>query len=330
MEGQFVYGWDGTELVLLPVDSPDYSEIVNYTNIVQQGDLLKTKDLIIGASYLGKNNEIYIYMGKHPRYSWGYKYKDNSGSVVEVTNTKDIPEDLFRENKYIDIDNAYYGQYLWFAHRYEDSDYINNEFVPNGKFKYDFDMYKSIPKKIIKCITTERATDFDTIIEKMEHSSTYSPVDYRSTKAIRYEQEQFKQIIEQEFQNVRREGVFSDAGYLYTIEKNEDNTFNIGLSPKRSDGIISYKEPEEIYRFRRYKYNDGTAERANDFISKFKKYMGNVESRVEDITVENLTLEQLYEALKSSYIVEFLKNGKMHRIINNVLRIKEDEVMHGL
>lgn len=34
LEGEFVYGWDGTELVLIPTSSPDYNEIMEYNNMI--------------------------------------------------------------------------------------------------------------------------------------------------------------------------------------------------------------------------------------------------------------------------------------------------------
>lgn len=32
LEGKFVYGWDGKELILMPVDSPDYKEISAFSD----------------------------------------------------------------------------------------------------------------------------------------------------------------------------------------------------------------------------------------------------------------------------------------------------------
>ena len=69
LEGEFVYGWDGKDLVLMPVESPDYKEISEFNRIVHGNECIKAKDLIVGATYLTKNNESWIYMGKFDVYN---------------------------------------------------------------------------------------------------------------------------------------------------------------------------------------------------------------------------------------------------------------------
>lgn len=68
LEGEFIYGWDGKDLVLMPVESPDYKEISEFNKIVHNNECIKAKDLIIGATYLTKDNENWIYMGKFDVY----------------------------------------------------------------------------------------------------------------------------------------------------------------------------------------------------------------------------------------------------------------------
>lgn len=69
LKGEFVYGWDGKDLVLMPVESPDYKEISKFNKIVHNNECIKAKDLIIGATYLTKDNESWIYMGKFDVYN---------------------------------------------------------------------------------------------------------------------------------------------------------------------------------------------------------------------------------------------------------------------
>ena len=71
LEGEFVYSWDGKDLVLLPVDTPDYKEIKEYNDIVHNNLTIKAKDLKVGATYLTKDNSEYIYMGRFDCYSYG-------------------------------------------------------------------------------------------------------------------------------------------------------------------------------------------------------------------------------------------------------------------
>jgi len=68
LEGFFVYAWDGKDLLLLPVDSPDYKEITQYNDIIHEKNYVKVKDLTLGGTYKTKSNEEYIYMGRFDYY----------------------------------------------------------------------------------------------------------------------------------------------------------------------------------------------------------------------------------------------------------------------
>ena len=62
LAGKFVYAWEGTELVLLPVGSQDYQNSKDFTEL--QGTQVHAKDLIPGATYTTKNQENLTYLGK--------------------------------------------------------------------------------------------------------------------------------------------------------------------------------------------------------------------------------------------------------------------------
>lgn len=63
LEGEFVYSWEGKDLVLLPVSSPDYKECQVYTEL-QTGKVYK-KDLVEGCTYLTSKMEKLVYLGQH-------------------------------------------------------------------------------------------------------------------------------------------------------------------------------------------------------------------------------------------------------------------------
>lgn len=62
LEGKFVYAWDKTELVLLPVISEDYKNSQVFTGL--QGKEIKAKELIEGATYTTRKQQILVYLGK--------------------------------------------------------------------------------------------------------------------------------------------------------------------------------------------------------------------------------------------------------------------------
>ncbi|MGL4211229.1 MAG: hypothetical protein ACRCRT_06745 [Cetobacterium somerae] len=77
LEGEFVYGWDGQDLWLLPCSAPDTQNAINESNKLFCGkeDKLTTKDLIVGHTYIKKNREKGVYIGKR---------KDSSGKNKHV------------------------------------------------------------------------------------------------------------------------------------------------------------------------------------------------------------------------------------------------------
>lgn len=75
LEGEFIYGWSGADLVLVPVDSPDYKELTKINELRHAQEFIKVKDLKIGAAYLSKNNEEFIYIGKFNEYDRYYGNK---------------------------------------------------------------------------------------------------------------------------------------------------------------------------------------------------------------------------------------------------------------
>ena len=74
LEGQFVYGWQGTELILVPCASPDYEKLSSFSKQVQEykQTKVKAKELIFGAVYRNKQNEDLVYMERMDEYCTWY------------------------------------------------------------------------------------------------------------------------------------------------------------------------------------------------------------------------------------------------------------------
>jgi hypothetical protein len=70
LESKFVYGWSGTELVLLPIDSPDYKEHKKFSDQLFNNNFIGARELKIGSLYTHVNRETYLYLGR------GYAYDD--------------------------------------------------------------------------------------------------------------------------------------------------------------------------------------------------------------------------------------------------------------
>ena len=72
LEGDFVYGWSGTELLLVPTSSPDFKQLMNYSKTMHSKDHIKSKELKIGATYTHKKNVNMIYMGRFDKHTVCY------------------------------------------------------------------------------------------------------------------------------------------------------------------------------------------------------------------------------------------------------------------
>lgn len=89
LEGKFVYAWQGTELVLLPVNSVDYQNSKQFTEL--QAKKISAKDLIPGATYMTKSQlqEHLIYLGRFDRWrpydKEGYSYGEATTSMKAAT-----------------------------------------------------------------------------------------------------------------------------------------------------------------------------------------------------------------------------------------------------
>ena len=70
LEGEFVYSWEGKDLVLLPAGCEEYKQSTNFTKL--QDGKIGVKDLVPGCSYKTKRQKDWIYLGKFNYYSLDY------------------------------------------------------------------------------------------------------------------------------------------------------------------------------------------------------------------------------------------------------------------
>lgn len=94
-EGEFVYGWAGTELVLLPVTTPEYTSSQAYTKL--QGQKFSAKDLKPGRVYKSKRDGNFIYMGRH---SWWKEVNEPYNYYNRNPSQEDLDKWRLAEYKY--------------------------------------------------------------------------------------------------------------------------------------------------------------------------------------------------------------------------------------
>lgn len=77
LEGDFVYGWDGTDLILIPTSSLDYIELAELNKLRYEKKKFNGKELILGGTYKSNSNNELIYLGRF------YKFNNNDKEVKE-------------------------------------------------------------------------------------------------------------------------------------------------------------------------------------------------------------------------------------------------------
>lgn len=169
LEGEFVYAWDGKDLVLLPASSADYQESQKFTKL--QSGKVSTKDLVEGCVYKMKNMEEFIYLGKFNWFNEGYNnditvkksyvfhmvkkpaYGNSLMSVTGLANfvqrVTDVPVsnyaellDIFNKSKYsgqlTDIEEvAYSPQKSTSSYYGRNKDFLGMPVLPLGENKYE-------------------------------------------------------------------------------------------------------------------------------------------------------------------------------------------------
>jgi hypothetical protein len=95
LEGKFIYGWDAKDLVLIPEDSPEYKEMMQYSSL--QSQKVAKKDLILGGIYLDNTGKKITYLqeanqydmyGENPAKKLWFSYNDESVNTWEIKNVK--------------------------------------------------------------------------------------------------------------------------------------------------------------------------------------------------------------------------------------------------
>lgn len=183
LEGEFVYAWQGTELILLPVSSPDYEGLKQLNDLRHKQDYIKAKDLIIGATYLTKKNEKRVYLGKYDEFEHHWKTHETT-----------------KKNK----KQFYFSTLIKSGY---DSDYY-------------FETFASVSQKLIDTIDKNPHPDLAGIFESLEGRSRYSPVDLSKTEEVYYSLDEFLSAANESRWSIT---VMADNGKKYRVSKSDNS-----------------------------------------------------------------------------------------------------------
>lgn len=83
LDGEFVYAWDRTELVLLPVSCQEYKECKEFSSV--QAKKVTKKDMVVGHTYqLRKDLTELVYLGRHKVLTFENNTLYSSGNVERL------------------------------------------------------------------------------------------------------------------------------------------------------------------------------------------------------------------------------------------------------
>lgn len=283
IEGEFVYGWDGTELVLLPVDSPDYKDIEKYNQILYQNLSIKAADLILGGTYLDKTNVEWIYMGKLDYYSYGYQWQEDGEYKTARTLSKVQYKDFNRRSIVpYKKTTIFYGKYHWFA---------NKTIYGRWYFKQ---VASISPMKIIQCIDDTCTSEYADIYEEIMSNSSYSPADKTKNKYLPYTFDEFKKHTELVANSWRAHPKHD----TYYTNQGIEGTFVLTYD-KNNKGwrVTSYDEYLKAFIRKNFEHE----EKEDEYYWSSKIYI-----------MKPTDLREIYDKLNPCYLEVYLQNGYLN------------------
>lgn len=197
LEGEFVYGWDGKDLILIPTSSPDYAEISKFNEVLFENKKFKAKELILGATYKDKSMNEWIYMGRFD------KWVVESERVSKNNNNRYDYDYIYK-----DVNKGKHHFFVRETVSWRDEPYLETL------------MLKSIGDKFIDIVSSECIENYAELFDRLERTTEYSPYDETKDKYVKYPFEEFKEKMEKEHYWVY---LYDDNKEQITLKDNDSN-----------------------------------------------------------------------------------------------------------
>lgn len=308
LEGEFVYGWDGKELVLTPVDSPDYKEITEYNSILYENNFIKAKDLKIGATYLGKDNIQYVYMGKFDMYDHGYIKNDmffpTYKQLAKYCEKNNIPP----KNNRSYYDSLYDYEYGYGLVGKQHCFYYEREKpYAKGEFVDEFIWKSSLSKFLISTVDNNCHPNYADYFELLECTTEYSPIDHSKDT---YHEMTFNDFLERDIYK-RLDGsvcYYRDINFYASIDG------RIEVFQIQHQGSIDDNK-HILYKYTNSNKNHDKIKVLDIFPTEIvEEKVGFWNMRIEKVKrMAPVSIEEIYEKMKPLYKQVYLANGKEYR-----------------
>lgn len=245
--GQFVYGWDNKDLVLVPVESPDYKEIQGKAEIAYENKFIKPSELVIGATYEMMDGRRRVYMGKFPYWSVEYNHENSVHTWRwnrQYLGTYEKPMDVTPPWNSAGFQLGYEKHRLVRCVKGKDKFW----FIDIGEFRNEYskgydcvESMSSVSRKFIRCVSTN-TEEYERYLGILNQSDNYSPIDYEKSGIRNLPFKNFKDL------------------YLEVFDKGYGQTFYVCYGEKEYEGCHFYRHKNGRIEIHGTGYEDITQE----------------------------------------------------------------------
>lgn len=130
LEGDFVYAWDGKELILLPTCSEEYKFSSDFTAL--QSKKIGKKDMVVGCWYRTKDDQEVMYLGREDWYEvQAWRGRKNRPIGLEIT----------KKHVFLTKNNSDYSKYWEQTGFTKLAERLTTD--PDPKFAFEYDAFKA-------------------------------------------------------------------------------------------------------------------------------------------------------------------------------------------
>ena len=147
LSGEYVYAWDGKDLVLLPTCSVDYK---SSKDLINKKEKITAKSLKIGSSYKSTLSDEMVYIGKMDWYNWERGiheclYKTSMHTFVDIKERKFIACNNFKHIDYlIDNDVLNEEEINTYINRYKETAVYKSQYIDKLSIKENNELEEAI------------------------------------------------------------------------------------------------------------------------------------------------------------------------------------------
>lgn len=195
-EEEFVYGWFGSVVTLLPINSYEYKEVMEKKKKMEALPVITAKNLVVGATYLFEDDTKMVYLGKFHEYE-----------------TYDVPYRVYAKSK----KQFYFGSLRKNV---------------SGESQFNILRVAKIESLLTEQLEEKKHVHFDEIMDYLEGQNYYSPIDNTKTIVEDMPFEYFENLMKRRTENwTKRASLISicamngQTHYIRSMETNPTKEF---------------------------------------------------------------------------------------------------------